>query len=82
MASDIWSSPNYLSFMAVICTYIDEEWELKKDLLDFVPLMGSHTGENIAVSFLKSMNELEIEGENVHTKKYYFFIFVGFFNRT
>ena len=41
---DYQTSPNNLSFMAVMGYYIDQDWKYKEALLDFEPLIGAHTG--------------------------------------
>jgi hypothetical protein len=45
---DAWTSKNQLPFLAVTVHYIDENWDLQKDLLDFQYIPGSHTGANLA----------------------------------
>jgi hypothetical protein len=56
----LWTSPNFLSFLAITCHYIDINWDIKNILLDFVDICGPHTGENIANSFLKSVQDMNI----------------------
>jgi hypothetical protein len=44
---DCWTSPNNKAFLGVTGHYIDKDWALKSLLVDFVPLSGEHTGENL-----------------------------------
>ena len=48
-----WTSPNMLSFLDITCHYINSDWKLKDILVDFVCLEGSHSGENLANSFIQ-----------------------------
>jgi hypothetical protein len=56
----MWTSPNYLPFLAITSHFINSSWEIKNILVDFVYVGGSHTGKNIADSFLKSIQEMNI----------------------
>ena len=47
LALDCWTSPNNLSFMAIIEYYIDQDWQYKKALLGFEPLTGVYTGKHL-----------------------------------
>jgi hypothetical protein len=49
---DCWTSPNNKAFLGVTGHYIDDDWTLKSLLLDFVPLPGEHTGENLCGAFV------------------------------
>ncbi len=45
---DCWISPNSLAFLAIVCYYVAQDWEYKEILLEFEPVSGSHTGQNLA----------------------------------
>src|SRR5579871_4154121 len=60
VALDCWSSSNSYNFMgmnpslytksliiAITCHYVDESFNLQKDLLDFCEVSVSHTGANL-----------------------------------
>lgn len=49
--------------MGITGHYVDDEWNLKEALLDFVRIVGSHDGPSIARVFMRSMKNL-----NIHTK--------------
>ena len=44
---DCWTSPNGLAFLGVTGHYIDAQWTPRELVLDFLPLHGAHTGENL-----------------------------------
>jgi hypothetical protein len=58
--TDIWTSPNDLSFMAITAHWISSEFVLQSMLLDFVELEGSHTGVNIEKTFSHSLKEYNL----------------------
>ena len=49
LALDIWTSPNNITFMAIIGYFIDRKWKLREVLLGFEPLSGQHTGRKLAI---------------------------------
>ena len=61
--SDIWTAPNSKSFMAITCHYLTEDFKLCSDLLDFIPMTGSHTGYRIGQAFQESLNKFGITKE-------------------
>jgi hypothetical protein len=63
--SDVWTAPNQKSFMAITCHYLTENFQLRWDLLDFIPMEGSHTGSNIGQAFRKSLDDFGITKEKV-----------------
>ena len=56
-ALDAWTSPKILSFLGITYHYIDSDWKLKDILVDFVCLEGSHSGENLANSFIQYLQK-------------------------
>lgn len=57
---DCWTSPNCIAFLGITAHYIDEEWNLKNKLIDFVDLSGPHSGENLCAAFINSLDGLGI----------------------
>jgi len=57
---DCWTSSNQLAFQGVIARFIDKNWNLCTIPLDLTLLSGPHTGENIAHSLLKVVEEFGI----------------------
>jgi hypothetical protein len=49
---DCWTSPNNEAYLGVTGHYIDNDWAMQSLLLDFVPLPGEHTGENLCGAFV------------------------------
>jgi hypothetical protein len=58
IALDAWSAANHLSFLAINGYYINDQWELKEVLLDFLPLRGSHTGYSMAHEVVHVLKDL------------------------
>jgi hAT family C-terminal dimerisation region/BED zinc finger len=48
---DCWTSPSQKPFMGITAHYIDKDWALQSFVLDFVPLSGDHTGDNLCNVF-------------------------------
>lgn len=60
LSLDVWTSSNSKSILGVIGHWLTAEFEYKVRVLDFVELIGSHTGENIAEILQKLLMELRI----------------------
>lgn len=56
-STDVWTSPNSLSFMAVHAHFVDAEYKLNSLMLDFAMIPGSHTGERINTEFTNVVRE-------------------------
>ncbi|KAM5539814.1 hypothetical protein V8D89_006627 [Ganoderma adspersum] len=63
-ASDVWTSPNHPSFMAVM-VHLEVKGHLLRMLLDLVELAKSHTGVNLAVMFHEVLQAFGIENKMV-----------------
>lgn len=48
MACDAWTSSNRKAFLAIVVSFITEDWRLEEVLLDFIELHGAHDGKNMA----------------------------------
>jgi hypothetical protein len=57
---DAWTSTNYYSFFAIGAHWIDSNWEAQNVLLDFRPLDGPHTGENLAAELAQVFEDFGI----------------------
>jgi len=57
---DGWTSPNCKAFLGITAHWINRRWKMEELLIDFVPLTGPHSGENLAVAFEKATCELGI----------------------
>lgn len=56
---DIWTSKNFLSFLAIRAHWISIEWEYKTQLLDF-SYIEDHSGSNQNCIFLQCMSRYDI----------------------
>jgi hypothetical protein len=50
--SDIWTSPTQEPFMSVTAHFVDQDWRLQSYVIAFRYIPGSHTGRNIADTFV------------------------------
>ena len=57
---DCWTSSNNKAFLGITGHYIDDDWVLQSLVLDFVPLCGEHTGENLCGAFVGACERLGI----------------------
>lgn len=55
--SDTWTALNSDQFDVITASYITEDWILKAELLDFVPLKGSHTGTRLCEAFTEVVRD-------------------------
>ena len=58
---DGWTAMTGKSFYGITTHYIDESWEFRSFVLDFVPENGEHTGKNIADKFNESLKTYGLE---------------------
>ena len=49
-----------ISFLGITCHFIDDDWNLRDILVDFVNLEGFHSGENMASAFVKCLLKKKI----------------------
>jgi len=57
LAVDCWTSPQQLSFLGVTGYFINIEWQYQEILLGFEPLSGQHSGENLAHTLFKVLEQ-------------------------
>ena len=61
LTTDIWSSKyNNAAFLGITMHYINNDWEVKRCLLDFIPIEGSHTGALILNNLAEILQEFNI----------------------
>ncbi|KAK4698833.1 hypothetical protein P7C70_g7436, partial [Phenoliferia sp. Uapishka_3] len=58
---DAWTSSNQIAFVAVIAHYVDKDFVLRQDLIDFFEFPGSHTGKRTATALFGLIKEYGIE---------------------
>ena len=57
---DVWTSKNQLSFFGFTIHYIDDDWQMKEELLAFKFLEGEHDGKNLSVAFIDVLEDFGI----------------------
>ena len=57
---DGWTSKNQIPFLGITAHWIDENWKLNQITLEFYPLEGPHTGENLSKVVIKTLKEYGI----------------------
>lgn len=62
LATDMWSSPNHMSFMGVRAYFISKLWTYESALVGFLPVYGKHSGENMASELYQLVDRLGIAG--------------------
>jgi len=69
MTFDSWTSLNGDPFLSVTAHYITapadkpQQWELRSDQLAFTPIVGNHSGENIAKILVETIDEYDIRSK-------------------
>jgi hypothetical protein len=58
---DLWTSPNRTPILAIIGHWYTPDFEEREEVLEFVEVHGSHTGEVLAEAVLKVLKELKIK---------------------
>ncbi|KAK6981440.1 hypothetical protein R3P38DRAFT_2578502, partial [Favolaschia claudopus] len=59
---DAWTSSNGYAFMAIVAHYVTNEGKLEELLIDFVELIGEHSGENMAEVIWESLERYGLIG--------------------
>lgn len=65
IAGDCWTSSNGHAFLAVVGSWITNNWTLETGLLNFIELHGAHTGDNIGQATFDSMKDHGIIGQMI-----------------
>jgi len=58
---DIWTAPNRIPIFAVIGHWLTPEFEEREEVLEFVELKGSHSGDELAKVVEKVLQELQLK---------------------
>jgi hypothetical protein len=61
---DGWTSPNYKSYIAVIGTYLTDDWERREELLGFQELQD-HSGASMAEVVVQILKDLKVDLKRV-----------------
>ena len=57
---DVWTSKNQLSFFGFTVHYIDDDWQMKEELLAFKYLQGDHDGKSLSIAFIEVLEDFAI----------------------
>ena len=60
LTCDVWTSKNQLSFFGFTVHYIDDDWQMKQELLAFKYLQGEHDGKSLSVAFIEVLEDFGI----------------------
>ncbi|OAQ58956.1 hypothetical protein VFPPC_11895 [Pochonia chlamydosporia 170] len=58
---DIWTAPNRVPIFAIIAHWITPEFDEREEVIEFIELKGSHTGEKLAEIVEKTLEELRLK---------------------
>ena len=61
------------AFLAITAYFIDSNWKMQSIILNFVPISGAHSGENLKNSFVTCLENFAIQ------TKISFLIYIIFF---
>lgn len=56
LCMDVWTGPNKMSFLGITFTYLDDDFNIQRGLLDMIKMKKSHSGEYIAKLFQDTMD--------------------------
>src|SRR5258708_33280482 len=80
---DTWTSRAFDPYIAITAHYIDSStnsqslWVLKKDLIGFFSVIGSHSGENLACYIIECVEQFGLE-KKVRKKYLFLYNFLNF----
>ncbi|EEB92505.1 hypothetical protein MPER_08973, partial [Moniliophthora perniciosa FA553] len=63
LSIDAWTSSNGHAFLAIVAHWVSNEGQLEELLIDFCPLVGEHSGENMAAVVWETMEKYGITGK-------------------
>jgi hypothetical protein len=58
---DIWTAPNRVPIFAIIAHWITPEFDEREEVIEFIELKGSHTGEQLAEIVEQTLEELKLK---------------------
>ena len=58
LCMDAWTGPNKMSFLGITFTYLDENFNIQRGLLEMVKMKDRHTGDYIAKLFLQAQKDM------------------------
>ena len=61
LTMDAWTGPNKMSFLGITFTYLDEDFDIQRGLLEMVKMKKKHSGKYIANLFQQALSLYGIE---------------------
>ena len=71
--TDTWTFISIEAFLSITAYFIDSNWKMQSIILNFVPISGAHSGENLKNSFVACLKNFAIQ------TKVSFLIYIIFF---
>lgn len=65
LSMDAWTGPNKMSFLGITFTYLDENFDIQRGLLEMVKMKEKHTGEYMAKLFQQALSLYGIDKDMV-----------------
>ena len=65
LCMDVWTGPNKMSFLGITFTYIDEDFVIRRGLLDMVKLKEKHSGYYMAEKFQEVLDTYKIDKDMI-----------------
>lgn len=62
---DAWTGPNKMSFLGITFTYLDEDFNIQRGLLEMIKMKEKHSGEYMAQLLLEALELYGIEKDMV-----------------
>jgi len=56
--SDLWSSPANIPYIAITLHWIDDDWNMRSTIIEFMSMNERHTGEAIWRVFTESLSRV------------------------
>eukprot|EP00455_Lapot_gusevi_P001969 TRINITY_DN10762_c0_g1_i1.p1 TRINITY_DN10762_c0_g1~~TRINITY_DN10762_c0_g1_i1.p1 ORF type:complete len:108 (-),score=4.94 TRINITY_DN10762_c0_g1_i1:60-383(-) len=57
---DGWTSSTQHPFMGATAHYIDADWNLREVLLDYMPIVGEHSGANLSHFLIGMLRDFDV----------------------
>lgn len=61
VSADIWSASEGVSYLSLTAHFIDDSWQLKKRLLNFIVIEASHTEDMLSEVIMTSLMDWDID---------------------
>jgi hypothetical protein len=65
LCMDAWTGPNRMAFLGITFTYLDEDFNIQRGLLEMVKMKEKHSGQYIAKLFLQALELYGIDKDMI-----------------